>query len=262
MSRSAALDPSPFELIGGNVGVLLVHGFTASPTQMRLIGEDLHQRGLTVLAPLLPGHGTTVADLSKQQWQDWTQHVTLALTDLKSRCETVFVAGISLGSLLTLYLAAEHPDLKGIILYSPLVKMRAGIAIHLVPLLKYVIREIPKRRDFVTDPHALDRLWHYRSISLFAVHEMARLRTRVQRLLPRITLPTLIIYSKLDRLIARGSAQFAYDHISSPDKRLIALHNSGHDVTLDSQWKEVAHQTYQFISQHMTMDETLMRDRA
>ena len=247
MTGSNTLDPSPFELAGGQVGVLLIHGFTASPTQLRLVGDDLHQRGFTVVAPLLPGHGTTVADLSKQRWQSWAQHVDLALTDLKARCSTVFVAGISLGSLLTLYLAAEHADLKGIILYSPLVKMPGGIALHLVPVIKYLIRELRKAPDFSTDPHALDRLWHYRSVSLFALHEMIRLRAKVQPLLPRISSPTLIIYSTLDKLIARNSAQYTYDHIDTAAKTLITLHNSGHDVTLDSEWKQVAEQTWQFI---------------
>ena len=84
---------------------------------------------------------------------------------------------------------------------------------------------------------------------------MARLRARIQPLLPRITLPTLIIYSTLDRLIAHNSAQFTYDHIGAADKTLIALHNSGHDVTLDSEWKEVAEQTYQFIRKHLPVEE-------
>lgn len=48
-----------------------------------------------------------------------------------------------------------------------------------------------------TDPHALDRLWDYPSVSLFAVHEMIRLMARVQPLLARISSPTLIIYSML-----------------------------------------------------------------
>ena len=253
MSTSGSLDPSAFILEGGQVGVLLIHGFSASPTQMRLIGDDLYQRGLTVVAPLLPGHGTTLADLSKQRWQNWTQHVSLALTDLNLRCTTVFVAGISLGSLLTLYLAAyaENPDLKGLVLYSPLVKMPGGIALHLVPLLKYLIREIRKPPDFFTNPNAQARLWDYPAFSLFALHEMIRLRARVQSLLPRITLPTLIIHSTLDRLIARNSAQFTYDHIGASDKTLIPLHNSGHDVTLDSQWEDVAKQTYEFICKRL-----------
>lgn len=259
MRSSTTLDPSPFVLPGGYVGILLIHGFTASPTQMCLIGDDLHQRGLTVVAPLLPGHGTTVADLSKHLWQDWASHVNLALTELKARCETVFVAGISLGSLLTLYLAAAHPDLKGIVLYSPLVKMRGGAAIRLVALFKYLVREIRKPPNFFTDPDAQDRLWDYSAVSLSAVHEVTRLRKRVQHLLPNTTCPALIIYSKLDRLIARDSAQFAYDHLGSSDKSLITLHNSGHDVTLDSQWKEVAHQTFQFICKQVTIVKALMR---
>lgn len=254
-SSKARLDPSPFFLVGGQTGVLLIHGFTASPTQLRLVGDNLHQRGMTVSAPLLPGHGTTVTDLSKQRWQDWFQHVNLALTDLKARCNTVFVAGISLGSLLTLYLAAQHTDLKGVVLYSPLVKMPGGIAIHLVPVLKYLIRELVKPPDFFTDPNARARLWDYPKVSLFAVHEVARLRARVQPLLARITRPTLIIYSTLDRLIARNSAQFTYDHIGAADKTLITLHNSGHDVTLDSEWKKVAEQTWQFIRKHLPVEE-------
>ena len=251
MSTSSSLDPSPFELAGGDVGILLIHGFTASPTQVRLVGEALHQQGLTVVAPLLPGHGTTVADLGQQHWQHWTQHVDTALMDLKSRCKTVFVAGISLGSLLALHLAAEHPDLKGVILYSPLVKMPGGVAIHLVPMLKYLLPIIRKSPDFATDPHALDRLWHYPSVSLFGVHEIARLRARVQRLLPRILSPVLIVYSTLDRLIAPTSAQFTYDHMGTTEKTLMALHNCGHDVTLDSEWKEVAMKTHEFIRKHL-----------
>lgn len=246
-SLEATLDPSPFVLPGGRAGVLLIHGFTASPTQLRLVGNDLHQRGLTVSAPLLPGHGTTVTDLSKQRWQDWVGHVDLALADLKARCSIVFVAGISLGSLLTLYLADQHTDLSGMILYSPVVKMPGGIAIHLVPVLKYFIREIRKAPDFSTDPDALKRLWDYPSVSLSALHEMIRLRGKVQPLLTRINSPTLIIYSTLDKLIAANSAQFTYDHIGAADKTLITLHNSGHDVTLDSEWQEVAEQTWQFI---------------
>lgn len=144
MSAASTLDPSPFLLIGGNVGVLLIHGFTASPTQLRLVGNFLYDRGLTVVAPLLPGHGTTVSDLSQQRWQNWTQHVGLAFADLKSRCTTVFVAGISLGSLLALHIAAEYSDLQGVILYSPLMKMPGGISIHLVPALKHFIHKIPK----------------------------------------------------------------------------------------------------------------------
>ena len=44
MTRHPHLDPAPFFLEGGPVGVLLVHGFTGSPPEMRLVGDYLHQR--------------------------------------------------------------------------------------------------------------------------------------------------------------------------------------------------------------------------
>ena len=53
MSSVSRPDPSPFVLPGGPVGVLLIHGFAASPGEMRRVGFDLHERGLTVVAPLL-----------------------------------------------------------------------------------------------------------------------------------------------------------------------------------------------------------------
>jgi len=240
-------DPTPFVLTGGNTGILLIHGFTASPTQLRPRGDYLHQRGLTVVAPLLPGHGTTLSDLGRQRWQNWNQHVNLAFNKLQARCANIFVAGISLGSLLTLQLATEHSEISGIVLYSPLLKMPGGPLLQLVPLIKYLKPEIRKRPDFVTNPHALDQLWDYDSVSLRAVHEMMRLRKHVQRSLPRITTPALIIYSTLDRLIGHHSAQFTHEHLGTKDKTLIALHNSGHDITLDSEWETVASQTYRFI---------------
>ena len=166
MTNSSQLDPSPFVLANSSVGALLIHGLTASPTEMHLVGRYLHERGLTLAAPLLPGHGTNLADLRKQRWQDWVQHADAAFVQLKSRCEFVFVAGISLGSLVALHPATEHADVRGLIVYSPLVKMPGGAVIHLVPLLKHVAPEIPKAADFATDPTCMSRMWSYQRVSL------------------------------------------------------------------------------------------------
>jgi len=50
-------DAEPFAFDGGDVGVLVLHGFTGSTQSMRYLGEGLHRRfGFTVSAPCLPGH--------------------------------------------------------------------------------------------------------------------------------------------------------------------------------------------------------------
>jgi len=250
MTRHAHLDPSPFFLDGGPVGVLLIHGFTGSPPEMRLVGDYLHQRGLTVSGPLLPGHGSSVEDMNRCRWTDWTDHVEKALADLQARCETVFVGGLSMGTLLTLYLAAHHPELSGAILYSPAL-MVADRLIYLTPVLKYLVRKKPKSDDSdLTDPEAERRLWSYEENPAFAAHELLKLIRRVRRLLPQVTCPLLIIHSILDTAIHPRSAQVTYERAGSTDKELITLNNSGHCITVDSEWEFVAQKTHEFIQAH------------
>ena len=71
MTAHPELAPGAFVLGGGPVGCLLIHGFASSPPEMRPLGDFLHQRGITVSAPLLPGHGTVPEDLNRTLWQDW-----------------------------------------------------------------------------------------------------------------------------------------------------------------------------------------------
>ncbi len=250
MTRHSHLDPSAFFLEGGPVGVLLIHGFTGSPPEMRLVGDYLNARGLAVSAPLLPGHGTDVDDMNRHCWSEWTAHVEQALGDLQSRCSTVFVGGLSMGSLLTLYLSAYHPELPGAILYSPAVVV-ADRLIYLTPILKYLIRKRPRSGESdLTDPEADLRLWSYEEEPVPAAHEILKLIRRVRRLLPQVTCPLLIIHSTLDQAIHPNSARYTYERVGSADKELVTLHNSGHCLTVDSEWEFVAEKTYEFIQAH------------
>ena len=249
MARTPSLNPRPFFLAGGPVGTLLIHGFTGSPPEMRLIGNYLHRRGLTISGPLLPGHGTTVADINHCRWTDWAAHVEHSLADLRSRCEKVFVGGLSMGSLLTLYLAAHH-RLPGAILYSPATVV-ADRNIYLTPVLKHLLRKRPKSEESdLTDPQADQRLWSYEYEPLPAAHELLKLILQVRRLLPKVTCPLLIIHSTLDQSIHPRSAHYTYERAGATDKELVRLHNSGHCLTVDSEWESVAERTYTFIRAH------------
>jgi len=214
---------------------------------MRRVGDYLHQWGLTVSGPLLPGHGTTVEDMNRCQWADWTGHAEEALAELQARCETVFVGGLSMGSLLTLYLAAHHPELNGAILYAPAVGVTNRL-IYLTPILKYLIHQRPKSGESdLTDPEAALRLWSYEAHPASAAHELLKLIRRVQRLLPGVTCPLLIVHSTLDQAIHPHSARYAYERVGSAEKELLTRHNSGHGLTVDSEWESVSQKTYEFI---------------
>lgn len=255
MARRSHLNPSAFSLSGGPAGALLIHGFTGAPTEMRLLGEYLHARGMTVAAPLLPGHGTTPAEMSQQRWQDWTAHVEQALAELRSRCTQVFVGGLSMGALLTLYLAAQHSDLPGVMVYSPALKV-PGRAIMLSPLAKYFIKQIDKGPDAdkdLTSPTAAAHLWSYEVMPVSSIAQLWALQRQVERLLPRVISPLLVVHSTGDPAIRHDSAQRVFAGVATPAtaKSLLTLHNSGHNLLVDSEWEQIAAATWQFIQAHL-----------
>lgn len=246
MARSPDVEPTPFFLPGGSTGVLLIHGFTGSPVEMRLIGEYLNERGFTISAPLLPGHGTTVEAMNRCRWQDWTDHAEQAYEELTSLCERVFVGGLSMGSLITIYLTAQHQP-RGAILYSPALQV-ANPLIHLAPVFKYVIPKVAKSGESdMTDLEADRRVWSYEAYPTFAAHELLKLIGRCREILARVTCPLLAFYSTGDSMIKSEGARRVVEGAASEEAELVTLHNSGHVLTVDSEWRMVGERTYDFV---------------
>jgi carboxylesterase len=250
MPQPASLDPSPFYLPGGRTGILLIHGFTGAPPEMRLIGDHLHAAGLTVSAPLLPGHGSTPQEMNRCRWTDWTTHVEQAYRALSVECARVFVAGLSMGSLLALYLAAHQPGLPGVIAYSP----ATWVADSLLPaasVARYVVKTRPKGNDTdLVDPAALAQLWSYDVNPVPAASQLYALILQVRRLLPQVVPPLLVMYSAGDRSIDPTSAERTYALAGSRDKKIVRLEESGHVITVDRQWRFVADETLAWVKQH------------
>jgi carboxylesterase len=111
---------SDLEIAGGRVGFLLIHGLGGTPVELRYVAQGLGRAGFTVHCPLLYGHGGSEALLNTTTWQDWYGSVELALEQLRKRCDVVVAGGLSVGAVLALHLAAQHPDkVQGTILFSP-----------------------------------------------------------------------------------------------------------------------------------------------
>ena len=90
-------DAEPFYADGGDVGVLVIHGFTGTPKSMKPWAEYLAEAGYTVSLPRLPGHGTSWQEMNKTRWEDWYGEVRRELDDLQKRCGSTFVMGLSMG---------------------------------------------------------------------------------------------------------------------------------------------------------------------
>src|SRR5437762_1143570 len=95
---------------GNGVGVLLSHGITGAPAEMKPLIRKLAAAGFTVSCPALAGHCATLRELKRTRWTDWYSSLEEALRALRERCASVFVSGLSMGALLALKLAADHPE--------------------------------------------------------------------------------------------------------------------------------------------------------
>src|SRR5262250_3643679 len=84
---------------------------------MRPLGEALAAHGFSVRGVRLAGHGTSIDDLARTGWRDWFASVEHDLGLLRAQTRRVAVAGMSLGALLALHLAATRPaDVAALIL--------------------------------------------------------------------------------------------------------------------------------------------------
>ena len=107
-------------------GVLLVHGFTGSPSELRELGEILHRKGYTVEGLLLKGHGTDPRDLLEVKAEQWEEQVRQGVAHLKETCAQVTVIGLSMGGLLALYAGAATSADKLVVISTPSICTTGG----------------------------------------------------------------------------------------------------------------------------------------
>jgi carboxylesterase len=234
-----SLNSKTFFLKGNDTGILLFHGFTATTFEVRGLADYLHLAGYTISGPLLPGHGTSPADLNRVSWRDWMATAEEALTELMKSCETVFVGGESMGGLLTLMLAQNHPQIKGLLLFAPAV---INHKLFFTPFLKYFIKFSRKKNsdDFFE--------WQgYQVNPVAGAAELFALQRRTVKGLKSITQPVIIFQGKNDQTVNPSGARRVFEQISSSDKELI-WYDSGHCVLLENDFEDASRRSLVFIN--------------
>lgn len=244
--RLQARSPESFFLQGTKpVGLLLIHGFTGSCAEMSLLGDYFHQRGYTVHAPLLKGHGTRAEDLERTTADDWWASVLEGYQRLK-RADTsnLFVIGLSMGGLLALKLAANQPVQGVVAMAAPVFvyERLIGLSRWVYPIYRY-----QKHIGRDPNPEVEAYKWSYDRTPVKSAAHLYRLMKEVKRLLPRIQVPALIMQGTRDRTVSPRSAQYIYDALGSTDKQLRWYSNSGHILTLDRERQQVFEEVEEFI---------------
>lgn len=249
---------------GGKDAVLLIHGLTGSPFEMKHLAKRLHKAGFTVRVPLLAGHGTSIQELSKLHWQDWYGTVVETFNELKKEHDSVSVSGLCMGALLALQLAADYEDevtaislLSTTLFYDgwslPWYKFLLPLTYYPPVKYFYSYKESPpygikneRLRELYL--HGMkDGSIAYDTIPAESMRELYRLSKAVRKIMLLIKTPALILHSAEDDLASSKNADYIERHIGEDVVRKILLKDTYHMITIDNQKETVADETINFL---------------
>ncbi|MGN7740660.1 alpha/beta hydrolase [Pseudomonas sp. 22526] len=256
-----------FILGNGEVAVLLIHGLTGTPTELRRVAAGLAKAGCTVYVPTLAGHCGNNADLQATGWQDWYEGVRRTFVGIRQRHRQVFVGGLSMGAVMSMYLASEHPgQVSGLLMYSTTLKYD-GWSINklafLTPLLMKIpfgvhicsfeekppygiknerLRAVVERQMKAGESSSAGLL----TMEGVTVRELHRMNAVVKKRMPSITTPALVLHSIEDDITSRWNADYVERKLGGPVVKVL-LDNCYHMITVDLQYRRVVELSADFI---------------
>jgi esterase/lipase/1-acyl-sn-glycerol-3-phosphate acyltransferase len=225
------------------IGILLVHGFSASPGEVIPLAKTLNGQGFTVYVVRLRGHGTSSYDLQQRSWQDWYESVRRGHAYLRSVTDAQFVGGMSTGGALSLYLSVHEPSIQGVFAVAAPIKL-TNRAIHLARIVKTV-------RGFVSS-NPVNPNTNYLAFPVQALHELLQFISVYSRTLPHVKIPALLIQSRGDDTVRPDSAQYIYNALGTANKELIWKDVNRHVIVGDA-FPDVHDDILRFLRRHQPL---------
>ena len=107
-------------------GVLLIHGTTGSPEDLRAMAHFLYEGGFNACCMRLPGHGLPEGQATGGSWEACVNEVQHRYQMLSDCCKNVYVLGYSFGAALAMQLDLS-PRPRALVLLAPAIYPRLGL---------------------------------------------------------------------------------------------------------------------------------------
>jgi len=180
------------------------------------------------------------------RWEDWFAAVEHEINSLKERYQQLYVAGLSMGALLSLYAAILIPGLKGVIAINAPIFNCSPLLTTVSPLFRYFKPYYPKRDRLRMRELEEQGRFAYDVIPVKAYLSLNKLRNLVLQKVDTIKLPVLLIQSMQDKTVQPRSAYYLQEKIA--DSRLLELPYSDHIATMGKEKDKIAQAIIEFIS--------------
>ncbi len=242
--KMKVVTPKPFTFEGGDRAVLLLHGFTGTTADVRMLGRHLQKQGYTCHAPLYKGHGVPPEELVHTGPKNWWQDVVNGYEYLKERGhEEIAVCGLSLGGVFSLKIGYTLP-IKGIVPMCAPVRPKTKDAIY-KGVLAYAkqYKQLEKK-----SPEQIEKeMSAFEETPMGTLQALQGLIDDVRDNLDFIYSPVFVVQARHDQMIDIESANLIHDHVESEEKTLKWYEDSTHVITLDKEKEQLHEDVYQFL---------------
>ena len=221
----------------GAPAVLLLHGGGDTPQALAGLARFLHERGYSVRAPLMRGHGRSVSALGSASAERWFDDARTELSELHREHPWVAVVGLSMGGAIAARLAAQpDPGIRALVLLAPYVDMPPAIQriAKLSDYWRWLVPYFPSGGErSIHDPDAAAGALGHGILTPAALRAFYETMRAGAASLTGVQAPVLYVQSREDNRIPVASAQRAFDTLAPADKKLVWLEGAGHVITVD-----------------------------
>lgn len=259
-----------FIVHGDERAILLIHGISGAPNEMKLFARPFIKAGYTVICPQIAGHCGTYQELKASKWIDWYLSLERALQFLTKNYQEVHIAGLSVGGLLGLKLARNFEEsVNSVAVLSPTFffdgwnisvfkRVLSNLVIH-TPLRHFVsFKDVPPYG--IKDPvitklftqnlakngeKSANEIGHM-NVPATTFYEIKQVIKSLIPELSQIISPILIVQSIEDDLTSPKNAIFLKNRLTSTQVDCHFIDDCYHVIVMDKKRKQVAEKVLAF----------------